>query len=127
MSFRKKDEENTKVNTSAVDVDDENRDIAAEVDAMMKKFDLESNTRIWEGWRKWVVMAISAIFAGYCIWSTLYSVAGIEERLTAFLGCIIIIGYLNYPINKHHVRVNALPWYDILIRKSTNIHRRICA
>ena len=115
MSFRKKDEENTKVNTSAADIDDADRDVAADVDAMMKKFDLESNTRIWEGWRKWVVMAISAIFAGYCIWSTLYSVAGIEERLTAFLGCIIIIGYLNYPINKHHVRVNELPWYDILI------------
>ena len=115
MLFKKKDKENTKLHTSEVDFDDENRDIAAEVDAMMKKFDLESNTRIWEGWQKWVVMTISACFAAYCIWSTLYSVAGIEERLTAFLGCIIIIGYLNYPRSKHHVRVNELPWYDIVL------------
>ncbi|MBQ5671543.1 MAG: TRAP transporter permease, partial [Oscillospiraceae bacterium] len=80
MFFRKKDEENTKVHTSAADVDDANRDVAADVDAMMKKFDRESNTRIWEGWQKWVVMTISACFAAYCIWSTLYSRAGIEIR-----------------------------------------------
>lgn len=115
MFFKKKDEENTKVNTTAVDTDDENRDIAADVDAMMKKFDRESNTRIWEGWPKWVVMTISAVFAAYCIWSTLFSRAGIEIRLTAFLGCIIVIGYLNYPRSKHHVRVNSLPWYDIVL------------
>ena len=115
MLFRKKDEDKTIVNTAPVDVDDANRDIAAEVDAMMKKFDLESNTRIWEGWQKWVVMTISACFAAYCIWSTLFSVAGIEERLTAFLGCIIILGYLNYPRSKKHVNVNELPWYDIVL------------
>ena len=115
MLFKKKDEEKTMLHTSDVDFDDENRDIAAEVDAMMKKFDLESNTRIWEGWRKWVVMTVSALFAAYCIWSTLYSVAGIEERLTAFLGCIIVIGYLNYPRSKHHVNVNAFPWYDFVL------------
>ena len=51
MFFRKKDEDKTIVNSAPVDVDDTNRDIAAEVDAMMKKFDLESNTRIWEGWQ----------------------------------------------------------------------------
>ena len=67
MFFRKKDEDKTIVNSAPVDVDDANRDIAAEVDAMMKKFDLESNTRIWEGWQKWVVMTISACFAAYCI------------------------------------------------------------
>jgi len=115
MLFKKKDKENTMLHTSEVDFEDENRDLAAEVDAMMKKFDLESNTRIWEGWRKWIVMTISACFAAYCIWSTLFSVAGIEERLTAFLGCIIVIGYLNYPRSKHHVNVNELPWYDIVL------------
>ncbi len=115
MFFRKKDEDNTNINTPAPMIDDADRDVAADVDAMMKKFDRESNTRIWEGWQKWVVMTISAVFAAYCIWSTLFSVAGIEERLTAFLGCIIVIGYLNYPRSKKHVRVNALPWYDIVL------------
>ena len=36
-------------------------------------------------------------------------------RLTAFLGLIIIMGYLTYPASKKHVHVNRLPWYDIVI------------
>ena len=96
-------------------VEDTSVGSAADVDEVMKKYDRESNTRIWEGWQKWVVMTISACFAAYCIWSTLYSRAGIEIRLTAFLGCIIVLGYLNYPRSKRHVRVNALPWYDIVL------------
>ncbi len=90
-------------------------DIAADVEAIMKKYDLESNTRVWEGKPKFVVQIITALFSLYCIWSTLFSNAGIEIRLTAFVGCIIIIGYLNYPISRHHVKVNHLPWYDIVI------------
>ena len=35
MFFRKKDEDKTIVNSAPVDVDDTNRDIAAEVDALM--------------------------------------------------------------------------------------------
>lgn len=113
MLFKKKEETAAKTNETAPMGAGE--DLAADVDAMMKKFDLESNTRVWEGWRKYAVMTCSALFALYCIWSTLYSVAGIEERLTAFLGCIIVIGYLNYPRSKHHVRVNELPWYDVVL------------
>ncbi len=90
-------------------------DIAADVEAIMKKYDLESNTRVWEGKPKFVVQIITALFSLYCIWSTLFSNAGIEIRLTAFVGCIIVIGYLNYPISRHHVKVNHLPWYDIVI------------
>ncbi|MCI6647457.1 MAG: TRAP transporter fused permease subunit, partial [Oscillospiraceae bacterium] len=81
----------------------------------MKKYDKESNTRIWEGRPKLFVQAITAAFAFYCILSTLFSRQGIEIRLTAFLGFIIIIGYLNYPITKKHVRPNSMPWYDIVI------------
>ena len=112
MFFKKKDEEMTKVQTASAGGHD---DAAPDVEAMMKKFDRESNTRIWEGWQKWVVMSISALFALYCIFTTLYSRQGIEQRLTAFLAFIIVIGYLNYPRSKHHVRVNALPWYDIVL------------
>ncbi len=115
MFFKKKDEELTKVHTASADTAEESHDVAADVDAMMKKFDRESNTRIWEGWQKWVVMSISALFAVYCIITTLYSRQGIEVRLTAFLAFIIVIGYLNYPRSKHHVKVNTLPWYDIVL------------
>ena len=82
---------------------------------IMRKYDKESATRIWEGTPKTIVRCVMAAFSLYCIWSTLFSRAGIEIRLTAFTGLIIIMGYLTYPISKHHVKPNYLPWYDILL------------
>ena len=88
---------------------------AADVDEVMKKYDRESNTRVWEGKPRLVVKAIMALFSVYCIYVTLFVSGLLEVRLTMFLGCILIIGYLTYPIKKGHVRVNSLPWYDIII------------
>ena len=86
-----------------------------EMDAVMRKYDRESATRIWTGKPKIVISIIMALFSVYCIWSTLFSTAALEIRLTAFLGLIIIMGYLTYPASKKHVHVNRLPWYDIVI------------
>ena len=93
----------------------EDSSVAADVDAVMKKYDRESNVRIWEGWQKIALRILMAAFSIYCIGMTLFSVAGQEVRLSAFLGCIVVIGYLNYPASKHHVRTNYMPWYDILL------------
>ena len=46
---------------------------------------------------------------------TLFSKDMPEIRLTLFVGCIVIIGFLTYPASKHHVKVNYLPWYDIVL------------
>ena len=43
-----------------------------------------------------------SLFSLYCIWSTLFSTAALEVRLTAFLGGVIIMGYLYYPASKKH-------------------------
>ena len=88
---------------------------AADVDEVMKKYDRESNTRVYEGWQMWVVKTIMAAFSAYCIWATLFMTGLLERRLTLFLGMIIIIGYLNYPIKKGSVRVNHVPFYDWII------------
>ena len=88
---------------------------AAEMDEVMRKYDRESATRIWEGTPKLVVRVISALFSLYCIWSTLWSTADLPIRLSAFLGLIIIMGYLNYPVHKGHVKPNSIPWYDAVL------------
>ena len=90
-------------------------DVAAAVDEVMKKYDRESNVRVWEGAPKQVVRAIMALFSVYCIYVTLFVSGLLEVRLTMFLGLILVIGYLNYPIKKGMVRVNYMPWYDIII------------
>ena len=88
---------------------------AQDVEDIMRKYDRESNTRLWEGTPALIVRIITVAISVYCICSTLFSVAALEKRLTAFLGLIIVIGYLTYPASKHHVRVNFIPWYDLAL------------
>ena len=91
------------------------QNIAADVDEVMRKYDRESNTRIWSGWRAVVIKIFMALFAAYCIGMTLFSTAMPEIRLPMFMGFIILAGFLNFPASKHHVKPNYLPWYDILL------------
>ncbi len=91
------------------------QETGSDIDEVMKKYDKESNTRVWVGKPKTVITIVMAVFSLYCIWSTLFSTAALEIRLTAFLGGVIIMGYLYYPASKRHVRPNHMPWYDWII------------
>ena len=88
---------------------------AADVEEVMKKFDRESNTRVWEGKPKLIIKGLTILFSIYCILETLFGTFMPEEKLNIFLACILILGYLNYPMKKGMVRVNYMPWYDIII------------
>ena len=110
--FKKKVEQAPAVDTAAAAAGD---DIAADIDEVMRKYDRESATRIWEGVPKIIVTAIMAIFSLYCIGMTLFSTALPEVRLTLFLGCIVVLGYLAYPAKKGSMKVNSMPWYDIVL------------
>ncbi len=93
----------------------ENKEIKQNLDDIMRKYDRESNTRIWEGRPKTFITVFLALFSLYCIYMTLFSTVLPETRLSLFLGFIMIAGFLNYPANKHHVKPNTMPWYDVLI------------
>ena len=110
--FKKKVEQTPAVDTAAAAAGD---DIAADIDEVMRKYDRESATRIWEGVPKIIVTAIMAIFSLYCIGMTLFSTALPEVRLTLFLGCIVVLGFLAYPAKKGCMKVNYMPWYDIVL------------
>ena len=56
---------------------------AKDVEDIMRKYDRESNTRIWEGKPALLIRLIMAGFSVYCIYSTLFSVAALEKRLTS--------------------------------------------
>ena len=93
----------------------EQDDAGADVDDIMRKYDRESNTRIWEGKPKIVISVLMALFSVYCIGMTLFSTALPQTKLTMFVGFIVIIGYLMYPVRKGHVKPNHIPWYDIVL------------
>ena len=88
---------------------------AADVEAVMKKYDRESNTRIWEGTPKLVIRILLAIFAAYCIVDTVFLNTLQEIRLPVFVGMILLIGFLTFPARKGDTRVNHMPWYDIVL------------
>ena len=93
----------------------DDREIKEDLEEVMKKYDRESNIRIWEGTPALIVRWLSAFFSLYCIYVTLFSTAMPEVRLNVFLGLILIIGYLHYPIRKTAQKVNHIPIYDIII------------
>ena len=88
---------------------------AMDVDAVMKKYDRESNTRVWEGVPKWIVTCVLAAFSVFCIYVTLFATWLDEVRLTSFMAFILLIGYLVFPAKKGTVKVNHIPWYDIVL------------
>ncbi|MBR3333957.1 MAG: TRAP transporter permease [Clostridia bacterium] len=81
----------------------------------MRKYDRESNTRIWTGIPKIVVGIILALFSLYCIYVTLFANFLEQVRLSSFLGLVIVMGYLTYPARKGKMQPNYMPWYDILL------------
>ena len=85
---------------------------AADVELVMKKYDRESNTRVWQGKPASIIRWLSVLFSVYSIYVTLFSTALPEIRLSMFLGMILILGYLHYPIQKGDGRINHMPWYD---------------
>ena len=87
----------------------------ADVDAVMKKYDRESNTRIWTGKPKILVSFILAAFSVFCIYVTLFANMLEQARMTSFVGLVLIMGYLIYPIRKSHVKPNYIPWYDVVL------------
>ena len=88
---------------------------AADLDAIMRKYDRESNVRVWVGKPKIFVGIILAVFSLYCMYVTLFANFLDQVRLSSFLGLVIIMGYLTYPAKKGHVKVNHMPWYDIVL------------
>ena len=110
MSTTKKDPTDAVKMTSGLD-----DQMQADLDEVMRKYDRESNTRVWEGWQRWVVGILMVAFSLYCIGMTLFFSGLPETRLAAFLAMIVFIGFLTYPVKKGHVKVNSMPWYDIVL------------
>ena len=99
--FKKKSQTAPAVDTAPAA--ESSSDMETDLDEVMRKYDRESATRIWEGTPKIIITVIMTLFSLYCLYMTL------------FVGCIIILGFLTYPARKGHVRVNSLPWYDIVL------------
>ena len=110
------DPKDKKVNPDPILEEDSGTGSAADVEAVMKKYDRESNTRVWTGTPGLIIKILGILFSCYCIFSTLKGWPTLpEQKLNIFLALILIMGYLHYPIKKGMTKPNSLPIYDILI------------
>jgi len=86
-----------------------------DLESVMKKYDQESNTRIWEGKPGIAVTCILAAFSLFCLYVTLFASWLEEWRLTSFVAGIVFLGYIVFPAHKGHQKVNHIPWYDLVL------------
>lgn len=108
-------EEESKLNDYDAFVDEKDNSIHENIDTVMRKYDRESNTRVWVGKPKTVISVILAAFSLWCVYVTLFATFLEEIRLTSFMGMIILMGFLIYPAKKGTQKVNYMPWYDIVM------------
>ena len=85
-----------------------------DLDAVMKKYDRESNVRVWEGTPRLVVNLLLAAFSLFVIYVTLFTSWLEEIRLTSFMACIVFVGFLVFPAKKGTQKANYIPWYDFV-------------
>ena len=85
-----------------------------DLDAVMKKYDRESNVRVWEGTPRLVVNLLLAMFSLFVIYVTLFTSWLEEIRLTSFMACIVFVGFLVFPAKKGTQKVNHMPWFDFV-------------
>nr|MCR5790952.1 TRAP transporter permease [Lachnospiraceae bacterium] len=80
--------------SSQAEVKDQNGQIKEDIAEVMKKYDRESNVRIWTGKPALVVKAVLIGFSLFCIWVTLFATFLEAIRLTSFMGLIVLLGFL---------------------------------
>ena len=87
-----------------------------EIQKILSQYDKESNTRIFTGKRKLVCRWALILFTIYALaintpWITLPP----QMHRASYLGIIVILAILMYPITKKSKKTDYIPWYDFLI------------
>ena len=87
-----------------------------EIQNILSQYDKEANTRIFTGKRKIVVRWALICFTLYALaintpWITLPS----QIHRASYLGFIILLAILMYPMRKKDKRNDYVPWYDFVI------------
>ena len=88
-----------------------------DVQAIMQKYDRESNTRHFEGIPRKLVRWYFALFSLYCIYMNMISLWDERVRRVSFVGLLVMMAFAYYPVSKSakYKLVNYLPWYDVML------------
>lgn len=83
-------------------------------DELMAEFDRESNVRQFKGVFAVIMKALFIAFAVF-VFATRFFTLPEQARMSAFLGIIMFLGFLIYPLYKKQTKKkNFIPWYDFI-------------
>ncbi|GHV78516.1 C4-dicarboxylate ABC transporter [Spirochaetia bacterium] len=87
-----------------------------ETEKLIAQFDRESNVRRFSGVPNIIIKGLLILFTVYVFVVTLVISLPEQVRRSAFLGILVFIGYLLYPIRRGMTKhENRIAWYDILL------------
>ena len=87
-----------------------------ETEDLIAHFDRESNVRRFTGVCDILIKGLLLLFAAYVFWVTLIANLPEQIRRCAFLGILVFIGYMLYPVRRGMTkRKNYIPWYDFVL------------
>lgn len=89
--------------------------VKTDIDEILKKYDRESNVRIWTGTYRNVLRWFTAFISVFLIWMNMFAKLDERVRRPLFVGILIILVFLYYPAGKGKQRVNHIPWYDLIL------------
>ena len=115
------EKDNMKVNTSPVA--DVETGTAEDVEAIMKKYDRESNTRVWEGVPKQVIRYLLAAFSLLMLYMNLFANWDERVRRSLFVGVVIILSFLIYPMKKGSTKERVLISTSLSTLKRSSVMR----
>lgn len=100
-----------------VEVEDTSTGTMEDVQAVMAKYDRESNTREFVGVPKKVIHWFFVAFSIYVVYMNMVANWGERERRASFVGLLLIMAFIMYPAKKknNNAKTNYIPWYDCVL------------
>jgi TRAP transporter 4TM/12TM fusion protein len=87
-----------------------------ETEELIAHYDRESNVRKFTGVPDLLIKGLLLLFAAYVFWVTLLGNLPEQVRRCTFVGILVFIGFLLYPIHRGMTRrLNYIPWYDFVL------------
>ncbi|EKV56828.1 TRAP transporter, 4TM/12TM fusion protein [Brachyspira hampsonii 30446] len=85
-----------------------------EIDDYMSKYDSESRYRRYNGFKKYLIIAISVIFCLFQLYSILSGRITAQVVRATHLAFVMLLAYLLFPMKKDMPK-DKLPWYDVIL------------
>ena len=87
-----------------------------EAQALLEKYDRESNLRVWDGMPRKVIRYLLVAFAIYCVAINLFLNWETRIERASFVGCLVFLIFLVFPATKGaKKKSNYVPWYDLIL------------